>query len=84
MVLFHHKQVRIDTAIDQYIKVDKNIKITAFEKKKINTLLNIKGPGSALTWPWPDPPGPGLSQPGARAKLRVAQPLDSVNVLTLR
>ena len=34
MVLFHHKQVRIDTAIDQYIKVDKNIKITAFEKKK--------------------------------------------------
>ena len=33
MVLFHHKQVRIDTAIKQYIKVNKNTKITAFEKK---------------------------------------------------
>ena len=26
-------------------------------RKKFSSLLNIKGPGSALTRPWPDPPG---------------------------
>ena len=44
-------------------KVNQNIKITAFEKKKFCSLLNIKGSGSALTRPWPDPTGPGSSLP---------------------
>ena len=72
MVLFHHKQVRIDTAIKQYIKVNKNTKITAFEKKKFNSLLNIKGPGLALTRPWPGVK-PTEGGPALRARVRASK-----------